>query len=121
FGEEMLPTIKALSDEYGYPLNVWPISPPPGLEHVKPNPSAPHKLLELRLTLEDGCAKLNYEELGSANGLAPVCNPGSEGHPEMCNRPCVYLVRGGGCQLGVTFRTRRPPSLTRSSGRSCSK
>ncbi|CAE7391225.1 RBCMT [Symbiodinium sp. CCMP2456] len=27
-------------------------------------------------------------------------NPGSLGHPELCRRPCIYLLKGGACHAG---------------------
>eukprot|EP00439_Symbiodinium_sp_Y106_P039671 s4794_g4.t2 len=29
-------------------------------------------------------------------------NPGSLGHPELCRRPCIYLLKGGACHAGRT-------------------
>mmetsp|Transcript_73037 Transcript_73037/g.171266 ORF Transcript_73037/g.171266 Transcript_73037/m.171266 type:complete len:244 (+) Transcript_73037:76-807(+) len=102
-------------DEYSCPLNFWSISPPPGLERevgYRALPKTQPGGLELRLSLENGCAKLSYaasdgvvhKELSPFGSATPTCNPGSAGHPELCNRPCVYLARGGGCSLGAACR-----------------
>ncbi|CAE7555422.1 unnamed protein product [Symbiodinium microadriaticum] len=30
---------------------------------------------------------------------SPLCNPGSSGHPFLCARPCVYMMKRGSCHV----------------------
>ena len=44
-----------------------------------------------------------FEELGDFLQFSPASR-GSLGHPQLCQRPCVHIAKGGSCFLGSACR-----------------